>query len=53
MKATILNISILIALSITSNCQPNSCTDSSIRVTYIFANEGATLFNNPDDINFD
>lgn len=49
MKATILNISILIALSITSNCQPNSCTDSSIRVTYIFANEGATLFNNPDE----
>jgi gliding motility-associated-like protein len=48
MKLKIL-LSILSSLfAVTIYSQQNSCVDSSIRIKYIFDNNGAVLYNNPD-----
>ncbi|MBP6022941.1 gliding motility-associated C-terminal domain-containing protein [Ferruginibacter sp.] len=48
-KKVILTI-IIILLTVTIYSQQNFCADSSFRFKYIFGNDGATLYNNPDTL---
>lgn len=48
MKAKIILILFIMFLAVITYSQQPFCADSSIRIKYVFGNEGASLYNNPD-----